>query len=186
MSLDDKQIVELYWQRSELAIVETDRAYGRYFLYIAYQILRDDRDSEEVVNDTYLKAWDTMPPERPNPLKAFLGRITRQLSINRLEKRTAEKRGGGDYDLALEELQECIADNTSDIGDLTALQDALNRFLLTLPTETRRIFLKRYWYMSSIADIARDLGISQSKVKMQLLRTREKLKAHLIEEGFDQ
>lgn len=186
MSLDDKHIVELYWERSERAILETDRAYGRYFLYIAYQILRDDQDSEEVVNDTYLKAWDTMPPERPNPLKAFLGRITRQLSINRLEKRTAEKRGGGEYDLTLEELQECIADNTADVGDLVALQDALNRFLLALPLESRRIFLRRYWYMSSISDIAHDLGISDSKVKMQLKRTREKLKAHLIEEGFDQ
>ena len=102
--MTDERIVELYWQRSEKAIEETDKAYGRYFHYIAYGILHDDEDAKETVNDTYFKAWHTIPPQRPNPLKTFLGRITRQLSINRLEAANAQKRGGGQYTIALEEL----------------------------------------------------------------------------------
>ena len=181
--MTDSSIVDLYWARSETAIEETDRVYGRYFHSIAYRILRDDEDSKEVVNDTYIKAWDNIPPERPYNLKAFLGRITRQLSINRLEKNLAKKRGEGQYMLALDELSECISDSESDFNSLE-LRDALNGFLHSLPDEARRVFIRRYWHMSSISEIARDFGMSESKVKSLLMRTREKLKKYLLREGF--
>ena len=179
----DSRIVELYWARSEQAIDETDKIYGRYFYSIAYGILRDDEDSKEIVNDTYIKAWNNIPPERPKNLKAFLGRITRQLSINRLEKNLAKKRGGGQYVLALEEIEECIPDRDNDV-DTEELRDALNRFLRSLPDEPRRIFIRRYWHMSSIYEIARDFDMSESKVKSMLMRTREKLKKYLLREGL--
>ena len=184
--MKDEAIIELFWARSEAAIDETDRAYGRFCQSIAYSILRVHEDAEETVNDTWLKAWDAIPPERPHHLKGFLGRITRQLSINRLERETAQKRGAGQYALALEELAECIPDQSrsEDLAELTALRDALNRFLRSLPTELRSVFLRRYWYAQSIAEIAAGCGMSESKVKSMLLRTRNKLRKMLTEEGF--
>ena len=179
----DSRIVDLYCARSEQAIDETDKLYGRYFHSVAYGILRDDEDSKEIVNDTYIKAWNSIPPERPNNLKAFLGRITRQLSINRLEKNLAKKRGGGQYLLALEELEECIPDRDHDV-DASELRHALNEFLRELAEEPRRVFIRRYWHMSSISEIARDFEMSESKVKSMLMRTREKLKKYLLREGF--
>ena len=184
--MTDQQIVALYWQRSESAIAETDRHYGRYFHYIAYSILQDEEDAKETVNDTYLKAWNTMPPQRPNHLKAFLGRITRQLSINRLEYNTAQKRAGSQYWVTLEELNVCIpADGSGeDFADLMALRDSLEEFLHSLPQQSRRIFIRRYWHLHSISEIATDFSISESKVKSLLMRTRNKLKQHLTEGGF--
>ena len=180
----DSRIVDLYWARSEQAINETDKLYGRYFHSIAYGILRDDEDSKEIVNDTYIKAWNNIPPERPKNLKAFLGRITRQLSINRLEKNLAKKRGGGEYLLALDELEECISDRDHD-ADTAELRDTLNEFLRELADEPRRVFIRRYWHLSSISEIARDFDMSESKVKSMLMRTREKLKKYLLREGFN-
>ena len=137
--MTDEKIVELYWERSEEAIKETDKQYGRYFHYIAKEILQDEEDAKEVVNDTYLKAWNSIPPERPTPLKAFLGRITRQLSLNRLEQNKAQKRGGGQYIFALDELAECILDGngSEDYASNIDLTDAINRFLRSLPIEQR-------------------------------------------------
>lgn len=165
--------MELYWERSEEAIKETDKLYGRYFHYIAKEILHDEEDAKEIVNDTYLKA--------------FLGRITRQLSLNRLEQNKAQKRGGGQYLLALDELAECIPDGSGneDIASSIDLTDAINRFLRSLPIEQRRVFIKRYWYMSSISDTAISFGMSESKVTSILFRVRNKLKEHLTKEGFD-
>jgi RNA polymerase sigma-70 factor (ECF subfamily) len=185
--MTDEKIVELYWERSEEAIKETDKQYGRYFHYIAKEILQDEEDAKEIVNDTYLKAWNSIPPERPNPLKAFLGRITRQLSLNRLEQNKAQKRGGGQYLLALDELAECIPDGSGseDLASNIDLTDAINRFLRSLPIEQRRVFIKRYWYMSSITDTATSFGMSESKVTSILFRVRNKLKEHLTKEGFD-
>lgn len=184
--MTDEQIVALYWQRSEHAITETDQHYGRYFRYIAFGILQDDEDAKETVNDTYLKAWNTMPPQRPNHLKAFLGRITRQLSINRLEYNTAQKRAGSQYWIALEELSGCLPANSSgeDFADLIALRESLEKFLYSLPLQSRRIFIRRYWHLHSIAEIATDFSMSESKVKSLLMRTRNKLKQHLTEGGF--
>ena len=184
--LEDNQIVDLYWARSESAIEETDKKYGRYCHYIAYQILSNDEDAEEIVNDTYLKTWNTVPPNRPNPLKAYVGMISNQLAINRYEEKTAEKRGGGSIPLIYHELDECIADHneSEDLGENIALRDALNKFIWSLPKKTRNIFVRRYWYASSVADIAKDYGMKENAVAMLMFRVRQKLREFLEEEGF--
>lgn len=184
--MTDQQIVTLFWERSETAIAETDNTYGQYFHYIAFGILGNNEDAKEIVNDTYLKAWNTIPPQRPNHLKAFLGRITRQLAINRLEWNTAQKRDGSQYWVALDELSTCISgtEDGADMAELAALRDTLNCFLHSLPAEARRVFIRRYWHLHSIAEIATDFSISESKVKSMLMRTRGKLKQHLKQEGF--
>ena len=182
--MTDDKIVALYWARSEDAIKETEKAYGSYCHYIAFHILREEQDASEIVNDTYLKAWQSMPPQKPNPLKAFLGRITRQLSINRLEAKTAKKRGS-EYALSLNELENVICNSTQDLADQTALTDTLTRFLYTLPITQRRIFVRRYWYFESIGEIASAFSMSESKIKSTLMRLRQKLKQHLEQEGFD-
>ena len=183
--MTDEKILELYAMRSERAIEESDKAYGSYCRTVAARILTSLEDAEECVNDAYLKAWGLIPPEKPNSLKTFLGKITRQLSINRLAARNMQKRNGGEYILALDELQECIPDNSNeDLGELVALRDVLNRFLRTLPVTMRRVFIKRYWYIHSVSDIAKEFSFSESKVKSMLMRTRERLKQYLISEGF--
>ena len=184
--MEDKQIVDLYWARSEKAISETADKYGRYCYTIAYNILHSNEDSEECVNDTYLHAWNAMPDQRPNRLSAFLGRITRNLSLKRWEKYTAKKRGAGQVPLALDELRECIpaTNYTDSVADDIVLTDVLNRFLASLTAEKRNIFMRRYWYLSSVAEIASDLAISESKVKMSLLRSRNELKQLLEKEGI--
>ena len=184
--MKDEAIIELYEARSEAALDESGRAYGKYLHAVAYGILRDHGDAEETVNDTLLKAWAAIPPEHPANLKGFLRRITRQLAINRLEQKTAAKRGGGEYALALDELAECIpgSDSGEDIADTIALKDALNRFLRGLPEEQRNVFVRRYWHMESVAEIAAACGISESKVKSMLMRTRNRLRKKLTEEGF--
>ena len=185
--MEDKQIVDLYWARSENAISETEIKYGRYCYYIAHNILHNNEDSEECVNDTYLNAWKAMPDRRPSKLSTFLGKITRNLSLNRWELYNAEKRGFGQIPLALDELHECIpSPNSADhLVDDFALAEIFNRFLAALPKEKRMIFMRRYWYLSPIAEIAADYSISESKVKMSLLRSRNALKQVLEEEGID-
>ena len=184
--MEDNQIVDLYWARSENAISETAEKYGKYCHYIAYNILHSEEDSEECVNDTYLNAWSAMPDRRPNRLSAFLGTITRNLALKRWERYNAEKRGSGQTMLALDELQECVpaTDNEDQIVDDLVLTEVFNRFLASLPKEKRKIFMRRYWYLSSVSEIARDYSISESKVKMSLLRTRNKLKLILEKESI--
>lgn len=183
--MDDKQIVDLYWARSETAIAETEKKYGRYCHYIAYQILYNDEDAKEVVNDTYLKTWNTVPPQRPDPLKPYVGMISRQLAIDAYEAQHTQKRGG-QVTLVLDELSECIPnnDNGADIGESVALSDALTRFIWALPQRTRNIFVRRYFYMSSVAEIAKDFSMKESNVTMHLFRTRKKLEHFLKKEGF--
>lgn len=183
--MTDEIIIGLFMEHSEDAITETQRQYGRYFTSIAYGIVWNESDAEEIVNDVYLQAWNTIPPEHPDSLKAFLGRITRQMAIKRLEHNTAKKRGEGQYLSVIEELEECIpGDDGEDIPDMFALRDVLNRFLHTLPKDVRGVFIRRYWHMQSIAQIATVCSMSESKVKSQLMRTRKKLKKYLMEEGF--
>ena len=183
--MTDEKIIELYFARSENAIKKTDEQYGKYFRYIAKSIVNNEEDAEEIVSDVYLKAWNQIPPETPRFLKAYLGKIARTLAINRLEMRTAEKRGGREYDIVLDELHELReGENGDDIHDRMALRDAIQRFLTAQPIHARRIFIRRYWYMSSIAEIAEEYGFSESKVKMMLMRMREKLKSYLAEEGI--
>jgi len=185
--MEDNQIVNLYWARSETAISETADKYGRYCRCIAYNILHNGEDSEECVNDTYLNAWNAMPDRRPNRLSAFLGKITRNLALKRWEWYNAEKRGFGQVPLALDELQECIPSASSEdqIVDDFVLEEIFNRFLDSLPKEKRKIFMRRYWYLSPVAEIAKDYSISESKVKMSLLRSRKALKQVLEKEGIN-
>ncbi len=183
--MDDKQIIELYWQRSESAIAETAEKYGGYCRSIAYNILHSEEDSQECVNDTYLAAWNSMPPKRPSVLRTFLGRLTRNLSLNMYEKSSAEKRGGGQTELALDELSECIpAPNGTECAmDDIALTELLDRFLVSLSARQRRIFMRRYWYFSPVREISAELGIGESSVKMSLFRSRNKLRQLLEKEG---
>lgn len=185
--MEDRKIVNLYWQRSEKAISETEQKYGRYCYYIANNILHNHEDSEECVNDTYLNAWRAMPDKRPDRLSTFLGKITRNLSLNKWELYSAKKRGAGQTSLVLEELQECIpsSDNIDKVIDDMVLTEVLNNFLASLSKEKRIIFMRRYWYLSSITDIAKAYSMSESKVKMSLLRSRKALKQVLKEEGID-
>lgn len=185
--MEDRQIVDLFWARSETAISETEKKYGRYCRYIAYRILDNDEDAKEIENDTYLRAWNSIPPARPNLLKAFLGAISRNLALDRYEKRNTQKRGG-QAELALDELTDCIpnGDDGRELSELTALRDAMNRFIRSLPEKTQCIFVRRYWYSSPISEIAEEFAMKESSVSVLLLRTRKKLKAFLKKEGFDQ
>ncbi len=185
--MEDKQIIDLYWARSETAISETASKYGRYCHSIAFNILRNHEDSEECVNDTFFNAWKAMPSQRPNKLSAFLGTITRNLSLKKWEQYSTAKRGLGQVPLALEELQDCIpaSENVEQVADDLVLTELLNRFLSTLSTDNRKIFMRRYWYMNTIKEIAKGYSMSESKVKMSLLRSRNELKQLLEKEGFD-
>ncbi len=184
--MEDKEIVDLYWARSENAIRETAKKYGRYCHYIAYQILSNDSDAEEVVNDTYLKAWKTIPPNMPDSLKAYVGMICRQISLDRSEAQKAKKRNRP-YELVLDELAECIpsSDGSRDPGESFALREALNQFIWSLPDQTQNIFVRRYWYSSPVSEIAEEYGMTENHVSVLLFNTRKKLKKFLSREGFD-
>lgn len=183
--MEDKEIVALYWARSETAIAETAKKYGRYCHYIAYQVLSNDEDAEEVVNDTYLKTWNTLPPNRPDPLKPYVGTLSRQLAIDAYRENHAQKRGG-QLPLVLDELTDCVSDQHSgSIEESVALADSLSRFIWSLPERTRLIFVRRYFYMTPVSEIARDFSMKESNVTMLLLRTRKKLEQFLKREGFD-
>ena len=181
--LPDEEIVNLYFDRSEEAIAACQVKYGKSCHTVAYNILRSDEDAEECVNDTWLRAWNSIPPERPTRLGAWLSTVTRRLALTRYEKKTAAKRNGG-METSLEELSECVTAGSLTIADEVALSEAINGFLASLPTRTRMIFMRKYWYMDSIADIAKALGMGESAVKVTLHRTREKFRKHLAKEGI--
>ena len=181
--LPDEDIVNLYFERSEEAIAACQVKYGKSCHTVAYNILHSDEDAEECVNDTWLRAWNSIPPERPTRLGAWLSTVTRRLALTRYEKKTAVKRNGG-MEASLEELSECVTAGSLTIADEVALSEAINGFLASLPTRTRMIFMRKYWYMDSIADIAKALGMGESAVKVTLHRTREKFRKHLAKEGI--
>ncbi len=183
--MDDKQMIELYFARDERALEETARRYGRFCHYVVRQILPNDADADEIVNDTYLKAWNTIPPQRPKSLKTYLAMIANQLALNRYYADTRQKRGGFSVDKALEELDELISDGADSMADEVALSQALNKFLGTLDERARNIFVLRYWYVSPVKDIAKEYGVKVSYVTVSLLRTRNKLKDFLQKEGFE-
>lgn len=181
--MDDKRIVDLFWERSETALAETEKKYGSYCHRIAMNILSNELDAEECVNDAYLKAWESIPPHRPQRLSTFLGKITRNISLNRYAHNNAQKRCH-ETALVYEELAELVserADNTSDEGEIGA---AINGFLSSLSAKSRIIFVQRYWYLCPIKEIAQNRGLSESDVKITLMRTRRKLKKHLEKEGI--
>lgn len=182
--MQDEQIVALYLKRDETAIKETEHKYGGYCMSIARNILRSLHDSQECVNDAYMRTWNSIPPHKPVSLRAFIGRITRHLALNMYEKASAQKRGKGTVQLVLDELSECIPDTDGDVSQSFVITDALNSFIASLPEENRNIFVRRYWYMSTVKDIAADYGMSESKVKMRLLRMRNELKVQLEREGI--
>lgn len=184
--MEDERIIELYWQREEAAISETELKYGRYLMKIAHNILDDIEDSKESVNDTYLKAWKSMPPHRPAVLSAFLGKITRELSIDRFRSRHRKKRWASEYAVSLSELEECVTDGdtTGQTVELQLLAEAISKYLRSLSFEARSTFLGRYYYMDSIKEVAAYWGMSESKVKSMLHRTRLGLKVYLEQEGF--
>lgn len=186
--MEDQLIIDMYFARDEQAIGATRDKYGRLLRSIAYGILRNNEDSEECENDTYLKVWNVIPPTRPSVLQAFLARITRNLSLDRYDQLHAAKRGAGEVPLIIEELEECISDErasaTDDEADDEELKRILDRFLETLPQDTRKIFMRRYFFGDSVNEIAERFGFGKSKVKMSLSRSRESLRILLEKEGY--
>lgn len=184
--MEDAQIVDLYWARSENAISETSAKYGKYCYAIAYNVLANHEDADESVNDTFLDAWNSMPPHRPSILSTFLGKITRRISIDKWRGRTAEKRGGGEIALALDELSDCIPSghNVEHEVEAAELAKVINDFVMSLPPMDRRVFICRYWYLDSISTISQQFSFSESKIKMMLYRQRQRLLSHLEGEVF--
>lgn len=184
--MEDAHIVDLYWARSETAIDATSEKYGKYCYAIAHNILTSAEDADESVNDTYLAAWNSMPPQRPSVLSSFLGKITRRISIDKWRARNAEKRGGGEIILALDELSDCVpfGTNVEQVIEAAELGKAIDRFVMALPLMERRVFICRYWYLDPIASICQRFGFSQSKVKVMLHRTRNSLRNYLEKEGL--
>ena len=182
--MDDKDIVSLYLARDESAIKESDTKYGRYLHSVAYHILYSHEDAGECVNDAYVGAWNAIPPHTPTVLRTFLGKLTRNIAINRYHSDRAEKRRG-QTDAVLDEFFTCLPDeNILDIEDALVLKELINGFLSSLPTDTRIVFMQRYWYFLSVKEIAEKRGMSESSVKVTLMRTREKFKAYLQKEGI--
>ncbi len=181
----DTEILDLYWARDERAIAETQESYGKYCHSIALRILSDREDADECVNDTWMRAWDAIPPKRPERLNLFLGAITRNLALDRWKARNTIKRGGGEATLALDELAECIpaAQSTEGAVEAAELSRLLNRFLHTLPERECNVFLRRYWYVEEYEAIARRYGMKLNTVKTSLFRTRGKLRTFLEGEG---
>jgi len=184
--MDDKAILELYRARSDRAIKETSDKYGAYCYHIAYNILSCREDSQECVNDAYLAAWNTIPPKTPAVLSTYLGKLTRNISLDRWKRRNAYKRGGGEVTLALDELGECITDGNTPEKTYEQKELAIffNRFLQTLSETERRVFLCRYWYLEPTGSIAQCCGFSETKVRSMLHRTRKKLRTAMEKEGL--
>lgn len=187
MAMEDNDIIQLFFDRDENAIKETSIKYGNYCSSIARNILKNWEDVEECVNDTYFKAWNVIPPNRPTMLKAFLGKITRNISFNLYKKMNADKRGNGQISIILDELSECVSDRNDPYQELerAELLKAINSFLEKLPQEKRVIFVRRYWHSESITDIAKRCGVSGNSVSVSLNRLRKRLHNYLIERGFE-
>lgn len=184
--MEDTKIIQLYWDRNEAAIPATSEKYGAYCTSIARNILKNEEDTEECVNDTYLNAWNAMPPQKPSVLAAFLGRITRNLSFNRYKLLHTEKRGGGELPLVLEELSDCVSgtESVEQEIDRKELLAEINGFLAGLSKEKRQMFVRRYWHAESVKDIAGRFGVSEGSATMTLGRIRKKLREDLEDKGF--
>ena len=182
--LEDSQIIGLYWARDDSAITETDRKYGAYCSRIAVNILQSRSDAEECVNDTYLKTWDTIPPQRPESFPAFLGRIIRNIALDRYRRSHAKKRGCG-MDIMLSELEGCIpaGSRPEEICDLHMVTEIIDRFLAGLSREKRILFVRRYWYAQSVRELADGCGMTEGQVKSTLFRLRGALRSALEKEG---
>lgn len=184
--MEDSEIIGLYWRRSEEAVSAAAEKYESYCSAIAARILDDPEDARECVNDTWLAAWSSIPPQKPEKLSAYLGRLTRNLSLNRAKARAAEKRGGGQRELALAELEECVPDprGVEEAVEQRELAQALNRFLYVQSAPRRNIFIRRYWYLVPIRELAGESGMSESAMTSLLFRMRGQLKRFLEQEGI--
>ncbi len=185
--MTDLQIVQLYWDRDERAIPATAEVYGGYCFTVAHNILNSTQDAEECVNDTWLHTWNAIPPHRPRVLSSFLARITRNLALHIFRRDHAQKRGGGETALVFEELSECVSghDRIEQAIDEQELQRAINEFLSGLPVKKRKIFVRRYWYAESVAQIAAGMDLTENRVSVTLHRLRTALRSYLSERGFD-
>ncbi len=185
--MEDQEIINLYWERNSNALQETASKYDGYCKAIAKNILGSNEDAEECVNDTYLRTWNSIPPNRPTKLSVYLGKITRNLSFDRVRHRHAHKRGDGEIQLVLEELGQCVSGTGSAEQEVERkeLVRAINDFLDTLSQEKCKIFLCRYWYAIPVSEIAARFGMTRGNVSVTLNRLRGKLKQYLIERGYD-
>lgn len=187
MIMEDNEIIQLYFERDEKAIKATADKYGHYCNSIAYHILNTWEDAEECVTDTYFKAWNSIPPNRPSALRLFLGKITRNTAFDLYKKRNTDKQGGGEIAIILDELAECVSGGSEPYQELDRKQmrNAINSFLGTLPAEKCALFVRRYWYSESISEIAERYCMSENQVSVILLRLRKKLHDYLVERGFE-
>lgn len=185
--MEDENIIRLYWDRDETAIEETSKKYGKYCFSIANNILCSREDSEECVNDTYVKVWDSIPPKRPSIFSAFIGKITRNISLNRYKLNNAEKRGGNEMPLVLDEVREIVSGHPD--PEEQAIRDeliaAVNDYLATLSVEKRVMFVRRYWYAEDVQSIAERMGTSENNISVSVRRIRNSLRGYLIERGFE-
>lgn len=184
--LEDGEIVELYWQRNEEAITASEQKYGNYCTSVAMNILQDYEDSKECVNDTWMHAWNSMPPHRPELLRMFLAKITRGAAWNLYKAKHAEKRGGGQISMVLEELEECLPGKQGVEESILAkeLGMLLQRFVLELPEKERNVFVRRYFFTESITEIANGYGMSENYCMVMLCRARKRLREKLVQEGY--
>ncbi len=187
VTLDDSKIIELFFHRDQFAISETRDKYGKLLMSISRNILGSELDAQECLYDTLLRVWNTIPPKNPPSLMAYCAKIMRNVSLNKLKYQSADKRGSGNYVTALDELDDMLPSNENVEAqfDANALTGHINSFLSTLPQESRMMFIKRYWYFRSVAEIAGELGITRTKVTTTLHRTRQKLKEYLEKEGYE-
>lgn len=185
--MEDLQIVQLFLDRSEKAIEALSEKFGKYLNAIAFNVLSDKEDAEECVNDTYLRVWNSIPPQKPNCLKAFAGKITRNLALDLMDRKNTLKRGGGQINLALDELSEVVGANSDPLENIQMqeLAECLNIFLEALPSDKRMLFMKRYWYLMSVKDIAKEMDMTEANVKTSLFRVRKQLKEELAKEGIN-
>ncbi len=185
--MEDTQIIEMYWERNENAIAETQTKYGAYLRRVAYNILANDEDCGECVNDTYYRTWESIPPNRPAKLSAYLAAITRNLAVSMFRRKNTASRAGSQYALSLDELAECVSgnDTVERAAENSLIAKSISDYLRTLPQESRIIFVCRYFYNDSISDIAAYFGAGESKIKSSLFRTRKGLREYLTKEGIE-
>lgn len=184
--MQDQQIVGLYWDRDEEAITQTQQKYESYLSTISYNILADFEDSKECVNDTYLAAWNSMPPHRPQILSTYLGKIVRQITVDVYRRKHSIKRYSSEYALSLSELADIFSseETPESVFEKRQLDDALNQFLRSLPEDARNTFIGRYYFFDPLKKVAAYCGMSEAKAKSLLYRTRQKLKVYLVKEGL--
>lgn len=185
--MEDQDIIQLFWSRSELAIQETLQKFGSYCRSIAKGILKNHEDSEECVNEALMRVWESIPPKKPESLCAFIGRITKNIALDRIKRSESKKRGGGELELVYEELAEMVSNNSSVEDELEhkEMMSAISKFLRNSSKKNRQVFVLRYWYCKSVSEIAAELGIKEENTYVILGRMRGKLHDYLIKEGYD-